>query len=234
MNQLYINLAKIRKERKDAQDNAKLLDNRLNLLKKEEKRELIKLEITKNKANNKLLRLYEISENNKIIEKVKKNKNDDIEIKRNRIKKMNEEMEKKVKKNEAYRKKQIEDTTKLVKEEKKHNKDIFNSIKAKNQTENKIKHNVLKSQKDYNNEKKKLEYREKRLMLKKELEKKLMEEYRRKQESEIKKCKAEQDELEIIKKLQSTTQLHKDLTEEFKKLNINFPININFENEEIK
>ena len=98
MNQLYINLAKIRKERKEAQDNAKLLDNRLNLLKKEEKRELIKLEITKNKANNKLLRLYEISENNKIIEKVKKNKNDDIEIKRNRIKKMNEEMEKKVKK----------------------------------------------------------------------------------------------------------------------------------------
>ena len=71
-------------------------------------------------------------------------------------------------------------------------------------------------------------------MLKKELEKKLMEEYRRKQESEIKKCKAEQEELEIIKKLQSMTQLHKDLTEEFKKLNINFPININFENEEIK
>ena len=233
MKQLYINLTKIRKERKEAQDNAKTLDNRLNLLKNQEKRELIKLENTKNKANNKLLKLYEKSENNKIIEKVKQNKNEEIELKKYRVKKMNEEMEKNVKKNEAYRKKQIEDTTKLLKEEKKHNKDIFNSIKEKNQKEKKMKYNVLKSKKNYYDEKKKIEYREKRLMLKKELEQKLLEEYRHKQESEAKKFQAEQEEIEIVKKLQSTTQLYKDLMEEMKKLNINSALNINFgENEE--
>ena len=70
-------------------------------------------------------------------------------------------------------------------------------------------------------------------MLKKELEKKLLEEYRRKQESEARKFQAEQEEIEIVKKFQSTTQLYKDLMEEMKNLNINSALNINFgENEE--
>ena len=43
------------------------------------------------------------------------------------------------------------------------------------------------------------------MMLKQELEKKLVEEYRLKQEAVAKKCKAEKEELEIIKKLKSTT-----------------------------
>ena len=68
--------------------------------------------------------------------------------------------------------------------------------------------------------KKKLINREKRLLLKKELEKKLLEEYRLKEEAEAKKCKAEQEELEIIKKLQTSTQLHKNIMEEMEKMNI--------------
>ena len=42
----------MRKERKEAQNNAKLLDNRLNLLKEEERKNLIKIENTKKKLNN--------------------------------------------------------------------------------------------------------------------------------------------------------------------------------------
>ena len=38
MQELYLRLSKMRQERKEAESNAKLLDNRLNLLKDEEKK----------------------------------------------------------------------------------------------------------------------------------------------------------------------------------------------------
>ena len=98
---------------------------------------------------------------------------------------------------------------------------MFNFIKEENIKENRTKYKYLKNHKNYNDEKKKLINRQKRLKLKQELEKKLLEEYRLKEEAEAKKCKAEQEELETIKKLQMTTQLHKNITEEMEKMNIN-------------
>ena len=221
MQQLYIQLSKMRQERKDAQNNAKLLDNRLNLLKAEERKALIKIESTKKMANNKLLRLQEIVENNRIMEEAKKFKEKEIELKKNRNKEMNEEIKKNTAKNKALHRKQIEDESKLVKIQKEYNKQMFKYLKEENMNENKTKYKCIKNQKSYNNEKKRIINREKRLKLKQDLEKKLLEEYRLKEEAEAKKCKAEQEELEIIKKLQTTTQLHKNITEEMEKMNIN-------------
>ena len=62
--------------------------------------------------------------------------------------------------------------------------------------------------------------KEHRLRLKKELEKKLLEECRLKEEAEAKKMEAEQEELEIIKKIHTTTQIHKNIMEQMEKLNI--------------
>ena len=47
-----------------------------------------------------------------------------------------------------------------------------------------------------------------------------MEECRLKEEAEAKKMEAEQEELEIIKKLHTTTQIHKNILEQMEKLNI--------------
>ena len=124
-------------------------------------------------------------------------------------------------KNKALHEKKIKEEANLMKMQKQFNKQMFNYIKKENYNENKTKHNCLKSQKNYNDEKKRLINREKRMMLKQELEKKLLEEYRLKEEAEAKKCKAEQEEIEIIKKLQTTTQLHKNIMEEMEKMNIN-------------
>ena len=115
----------------------------------------------------------------------------------------------------------IEDEKKLSKMQKQYNRQMFDYLKNQNFKENKTKYNCLKSQKNYNDEKKKLISREKRMLLKQELEKKLLEEYRLKEEAQIKKNKAEQEELEIIKKLQTTTQLHKNIMEEMEKMNLN-------------
>ena len=221
MQELYSQLAKMRQERKDAQNDAKLLDNRLNLLKKEEKKSLKNIEIAKKKANNKLLRLQEIVEFNKIKNEAKQFREKEKEMKKMHNKKMNEEIKKNTEKNKAMHLRHIEDETKLSKMQKQYNKQMFDYLKNQNFKENKTKYNCLKSQKNYNDEKKKLVSREKRMLLKQELEKKLLEEYRLKEEAQIKKNKAEQEELEIIKKLQTTTQLHKNIMEEMEKMNIN-------------
>ena len=221
MQQLYKQLAKMRQERKDAQSNAKSLDNRLNLLKEEERKTLKKIEATRKMANNKLLRLQERVENNRIIEEAKKLKEKEIEKKRERNKKMIEEIKNNTAKNKAFRQKQIEDEARLVKMQKQYNKQMFNYLKEENINENKTRYKCLKNHKNFNDEKKRIENREKRLKLKQDLEKKLLEEYRLKEEAEAKKCKAEQEELEIIKKLQTTTQLHKNITEEMEKMNLN-------------
>ena len=81
-------------------------------------------------------------------------------------------------------------------------------------------YNCLKNQKNSNEAKKKLKTKEHRLRLKKELERKLLEECRLKEEAEAKKMEAEQEELEIIKKLHTTTQIHKNIMAEMEKLNI--------------
>ena len=62
---------------------------------------------------------------------------------------------------------------------------------------------------------------QKRMKLREELERKLKEEFKLKEEAETKKNKAEQEELEMIKKLQTTTQIHQNITDELDKMNIN-------------
>ena len=47
-----------------------------------------------------------------------------------------------------------------------------------------------------------------------------MEECRLKEEAEAKKMEAEQEELEIIKKIHTTTQIHKNIIGQIEKLNI--------------
>lgn len=221
MKELYSKLAKMRQDRKDAQNDAKLLDNRLNLLKKEEKKALKKVENTKFQKNNKLLRLQEIVENKRIIDEAKKYKEREIEIKKKRNKKMNDEIKKNTEKNKAIFNRQKNEEAKLIKMQKEYNKQMTDYLKKENFKENKAKYNCLKSQKNCNDEKKRIINKEKRIMLKQELEIQLLEEYRLKQEAEAKKNKAEQEEMEIIKKLQNTTQIHKNIMEEMEKLNIN-------------
>ena len=230
MQDLYSQLAKITKERKESQINAKILANRLNLLKLEEKKEMIKLENAKSKANTKLLRLKEIVEINKIQEQIKKSKELEIEQKKKNNMKMKCEIKNNIDKNRALHEKKIKEEANLIKTQKEYNKQMLDIIKKKKINDNKTKYVYYKNQKSINEEKKKLLQRQKRLLLKKELEKKLMEEYKLKEEAEAKKIKAEKEEIEVIKKLQATTKMHKDINEEMERMNLNSVTNGEFGN----
>ena len=78
--------------------------------------------------------------------------------------------------------------------------------------------------------KKRMKNLEKKKKLREELEKKLIEEYKLKEDAENKKFRAEQQEIEIIKKIQNTTKLQQDITKEYEKMNINTVMRGDYEN----
>ena len=110
--------------------------------------------------------------------------------------------------NKAKLKKQIEEEPKLLKIQKIYNKQLISFLNEEKMNANKAKCNNIKSEKNFFNEKKRMNNIEKKRKLREELEKKLIEEYKLKEDAENKRFKAEKEESEIIKKLQNTTQLH--------------------------
>ena len=84
MMELHTKLSNMQKERKDAQSQAKMLNNRVNMLKNQERKNLQKIENDKKLVNNKILHLQQMVENKKIIEERKKVKQMELENKLNK------------------------------------------------------------------------------------------------------------------------------------------------------
>lgn len=230
MQELYLRLTQMKQERKQAEENAKLLDNRLNLLKSEEIKTLKKIEITKKKANDKFQNLKFIAQNRNIKLEAKKKKEKDLILKKEQNKLMNKTIKNNTEKNKEKLKRQIEEEAKLLKIQKIYNKQLINFLNEEKMNENKAKCANIKNEKSYYNEKKRILENEKKRKLREELEKKLIEEYKLKEIAENKRIKAEKQEIEIIKKLQNTTKLQQNITDEFEKMNIDSVMRGDYEN----
>lgn len=230
MQELYLRLTQMKQERKQAEENAKLLDNRLNLLKGEEIKTLKKIEITKKKANDKFQNLKFIAQNRNIKLEAKKKKEKDLILKKEQNKLMNKTIKNNTEKNKEKLKRQIEEEAKLLKIQKIYNKQLINFLNEEKMNENKAKCVNIKNEKSYYNEKKRILENEKKRKLREELEKKLIEEYKLKEIAENKRIKAEKQEIEIIKKLQNTTKLQQNITDEFEKMNIDSVMRGDYEN----
>ena len=230
MEELYLRLTQMKQERKKAEENAKLLDNRLNLLKSEEIKTLKKIEITKQKANEKYQNLQFLAKNRYIKNEAKIKKEKDLKLKKEQNKLMTNTIKNNTAINKAKFKKQIEEEAKLLKIQKIYNKQLINFINEEKLNENKAKYNNIKNEKNCFEEKKRMKNLEKKKKLREELEKKLIEEYKLKEDAENKKFRAEQQEIEIIKKIQNTTKLQQDITKEYEKMNINTVMRGDYEN----
>jgi hypothetical protein len=230
MEELYLRLTQMKQERKKATENAKLLDNRLNLLKSEEIKTLKKIEITKQNANEKYQNLQFLAKNRNIKNEAKIKKEKDLKLKKEQNKLMTNTIKNNTAMNKAKFKKQIEEEAKLLKIQKIYNKQLINFINEEKLNENKAKYNNIKNEKNCFEEKKRMKNLEKKKKLREELEKKLIEEYKLKEDAENKKFRAEQQEIEIIKKIQNTTKLQQDITKEYEKMNINTVMRGDYEN----
>ena len=71
LRELHLKLVQMKQERKEAQQNAKLLDNRINMLKIEEEKNWRKIENKKKKANEKLNYLKNVADNIKQLNNAK-------------------------------------------------------------------------------------------------------------------------------------------------------------------
>ena len=221
MQELYLRLNQMKQERKMAEDNAKLLDNRLNLLKGEEIKRLKNIEITKQKANEKLQNLKFMVENKNIKNQAKKNKEKELSIKKEQNKLMNKTIKNNTEKNKEKLRRQIEEEAKLLKIQKTYNKQLINFLNEERMNANKARCANIKNEINNRNEKKRMLENEKKRKLREELEKKLIDEYKLKEEAENRRIKAEKQEIEIIKKLQNTTKIQQNINDKFEKMNIN-------------
>ena len=126
MQELYLRLSQMKKERKQAEENANLLNNRLNLLKGEESKALKQIELTKKKANDKYQNLQFLLKNNNIKNEAKQNKEKDLILKKQQNKLMNQKIKNNTAMNKEKLKRQIEEEAKLLKIQKIYNKQLIN------------------------------------------------------------------------------------------------------------
>ena len=221
MQELYLRLNQMKQERKMAEDNAKLLDNRLNLLKGEEIKRLKNIKNKKKKANEKLQNLKFMVENKNIKNQAKKNKEKELSIKKEQNKLMNKTIKNNTEKNKEKLRRQIEEEAKLLKIQKTYNKQLINFLNEERMNANKARCANIKNEINNRNEKKRMIENEKKRKLREELEKKLIDEYKLKEEAENRRIKAEKQEIEIIKKLQNTTKIQQNINDKYEKMNIN-------------
>jgi len=157
----------------------------------------------------------------------KEKKELDLLIKKDINQKQKNEIQNNIKYKRELKMMQIMEETRLLKEQKKQNEEMLNIIKIEEMLNNKNKNDYIKSQHKGIIEKKKAQELERKNKQRMELEQKLLEEEMLRQEAEIKCKKFEDEEIEILKRIKTTTQVHKAVVEDLEKMNVTGAINNN-------
>ncbi len=207
--ELHRKHAALKDERKKAEQDAFVLVNRLKLLKGEETKTIKKIEVTKKKTSEKMANLIAAEENLKQKLALKEEKEKEVESKKISNNKIKTELNLSLMMKRELKMKQITEEAKLLKEQKKLNQEMLSYIKNEEQVNNKSKAEYIKNQHIQLEEKKRAIELEKKQKIRAELEKKLYEELLLKEQAENKITDLEQEEIDIMRKIRTTTQVHK-------------------------
>jgi hypothetical protein len=183
--ELHKRLGQMKNERKKAEMDARLLDNRLRLLKGEEEKNWKKISTTKKKTNEKIINLQKMAEVMRQKQEIKDLKEKEIEVKKEMNQRMKQEIQTNthVKREEKIR--QINEEARLLKLQKQYNLELARYLKMEEMNNNKNKCETIKSGQMMMEEKRKALEMERKMKAKMELEKKLLDEYRLKEEAEV-------------------------------------------------
>lgn len=207
--ELHKRLAAMKKERKKAEQDASLLSNRLNLLKGEEDKTLKKIEVTRKKTQEKMTSLQQQEEHLRQKIELREQRERDLEQKKEQNQKLKTDINLNTMMKREMKMKQIMEEAALLKAQKKNNEELLKYIKIEEMTNNKSRAEFIRNQQQMNEEKKRAMELEKKNVFKMELEKKIFEEQRLKEEADSKLVNLEQEEIEIMKRIRTTTQVHK-------------------------
>lgn len=207
--ELHKRLSAMKNERKKAEQDAQLLENRLKLLHGEETKTVKKIEVTKKKTQEKMGFLKQAEENLKVKLALKEDKEREVEEKKVNNSKIKTELNLNLMLKREMKMKQISEEAKLLKEQKKLNEEMLNYIKNEEMSNNKTKAEYVKNQHVQLEEKKRAIELEKKAKIRQDLEKKFMEELLLKEQAETKIVDLEQEEIDIMRKIRTTTQVHR-------------------------
>ena len=216
--QLHQYLQEMKKQRKEAEQNTNLLNGRLRCLRDEEKKTLKKIEVTRKKTESKMNQLNQQQEDFIRKMKFKERKEKELEMLRNKNKKQKENNRFAIMMKAEERRRQMEEDIRNLKEKKKNNEELRKYMEVEELSNKKTQADYIKSQQIIAEEKRRAIELEKKNKIKEELEQKIAEEEERIQIAEGRKQQLEQEEIEIMKKLKTTTQMHEQLVENYENL----------------
>ena len=216
--QLHHELKKTKQQRKQAEQDTNLLDNRIKCLRNEEIKAIKRNEKMKRTTDKKINSIQQQEEALRKKCEFRERKARELELKRemNRQQKENNRMAI-LNKQEENRRKMEEDINNL-REMKKANEEMKNYQKIEDLQNKKTQADYIKSQHVIAEEKRRAIELEKKNRIKQELERKILEEEERIRNAEMKKQMLEDQETEIMKSLKQTTQQHEALIQDYEKL----------------
>jgi len=124
-------------------------------------------------------------------------------------KQMKDNMNMSTQQKREYKLNEIMTEVNLLKEQKRKNDEFREFIKNEEHSQNKNKCEFIKTQQLLHEEKKRAQELEKMNKLKNELERKILEEQSLKEHHESKLVNLEQEEIDVMKRIRTTTQVHK-------------------------
>ena len=192
--------------RKRAEDDAQLLANRIALLKQEELKSLKKIEETRNKAREIMQRRAQVLEEQRIKEEER------IKAEQNKILKEQSKQAKLSSREELVKK--LKDEVLMIKLARKENQNVIDQNKNLELLEKTTMTQSIKNQQREAEEKRRRLEEERKAKVRAELERKIEEENLRKQQKEDEIARMEQEELELIQRLQNPQMLQRSAYEE--------------------
>ena len=216
--QLHHELKKTKQQRKQAEQDTNLLDNRIKCLRNEEIKAIKRNEQMQRTTDKKISNIQRQEDELRKKCEFRERKARELEEKREMNKKMKENNRMAIMTKQEENRRKMEEDVNNLRELKKANLEMKNYQKIEDLQNKKTQADYIKSQHVIAEEKRKAVELEKKNKIRLELERKILEEEERIKNAEMKKLILEDQENEIMKSLKATTQQHEALVQSYEKL----------------
>ena len=214
--QLHNELKRTKLQRKQAEQDTNLLDNRIKCLRNEEEKANKRNEDLHKTTQKKIVSIQQQEED--LRKKLEFRERKQREEKREQNIKLKENNRMAILLKQEENRKKFEDDLNNLKELKKANMEMKNYQKIEDLQNKKTQADYIKSQQIIAEEKRRAKELEKKSRVKEELERKILEEEEKIKNAEMKKLMLEEEETNIMKSLKETTQQHEALVQDYEKL----------------
>ena len=216
---LHRRLQLIKKERIRAEQDTQLLDGRVKCLKNEQEKTLKKIAVTRKKTEDKELARARVEDKIRAKEEFRRMKELELQQKKEQNQNFKDANRAAILQKQKEMRNKLEEDLLNLREQKKINLETKKLMEIEDQSNKKTQADYIKKQQIVAEEKRRAIDLEKKNKIKEDLQRKIFEEEERIHRAELKKQKLEEEEIQVMQNLKTTTQLHESLVENYEKLN---------------